>query len=112
MISNCPDIYELSSLQYRDRFCQDERHKDELDELCVLLTDMCINAAKLTLPRARDNTGIPGWNDKIRPLKDTADFWSEIWGQNDRPDIGLIADIFLKTRRDYHYAVRAQKWQV
>ena len=73
---------------------------------------MCINAAMLTLPRARDNAGIPGWNHKIRPLKDTVDFWSEIWQQNDRPDIGLIADIFRKTRRDYHYAVSAQKLQV
>ena len=57
---------------------------------------MCINAAKLTLPRARDNAGIPGWNDKTRLLKDTADFWSEIWRQNDRPDVGLIADKFDK----------------
>ena len=31
IISNCPDIYELSSLQCRDRFCQDERYKDEID---------------------------------------------------------------------------------
>ena len=31
IISNCPDIYELSPLQCRDRFCQDERYKDEID---------------------------------------------------------------------------------
>ena len=32
---------------------------------------MCINAAKLTLPRAPNNADIPGWKDKIRPLKET-----------------------------------------
>ena len=111
ILSKCPGIYDLSSLQCKDRFCQDDHHKAEIYQSCVLLSDICISAVKLTLPKARNNKPIPGWNDKIRPLKHIVDFWSEIWCQNGKPDVGLVADIFRKTRRDYHYAVRAQPLQ-
>ena len=111
ILSNCPSINVLSSLQCKDRFCQDDHHQAEIDQLCVLLSDVCISAANLTLPKARNNKPIPGWNDKLWPLKHIADFWSAIWRQNGKPDVGLVADIFRKTRRDYHYAVRAQKLQ-
>ena len=108
-ISYSTDIYDLPSLQCSDRNCQDRTHRLEIDQVCTLLTDMCISAADLALPKVAKRNAIPGWNVDILPLKRTAEFWGNIWRENGRPSTGVVSDIFRKCRREYHYAIRAKK---
>ena len=49
---------------------------------------------------------IPGWNEYVKPLKDTALFWYNIWKQCGSPRYGTVADIRRKTRGQYHKALR------
>ena len=109
IISYSTDIYDLPSLQCSDRNCQDRTHRLEIDQVCTLLTDMCISAADLALPKVAKRNAIPGWNADILPLKRTAEFWGNIWRENGRPSTGIVCDIFRKCRREYHYAIRAKK---
>ena len=68
------DIYDLPSLQYFDRNCQDHTHRLEIDQVCILLTDICIFVAALALPKVAKRNAIPGCNVAILPLKRTAEF--------------------------------------
>ena len=88
--SHSTDIYDLPSLQCTDRNC----HRSEIDQVRTLLTDMCIYAADLTLPKVAKRHAIPGWNVDILPLKGTAEFWRLIWHENGRPSTGIVSHIF------------------
>ena len=70
--------------------------------LCTA-SDKCIPRTSLVNGRAKV---IPGWKDYVKDKKVIAELWNFIWQQNGKPDIGTIANIMRKTKRDYHYAIR------
>ena len=102
------DIYDLPSLQYADRICQDRTHRLEIDQLCTLLTYICICATDMIMHKVTKRNAISGWNVDILSLKWTAEHWSKIWCKNGMPVIAIISDIFRKCRLEYHYAIRAK----
>ena len=52
---------------------------------------------------------IPGWSECVAPLKSDAAFWHFLWREAGRPDRGEVRNIMVKTRNQYHYAVRKVK---
>ena len=52
---------------------------------------------------------IPGWNEEVSGIKETAMFWHDMWRMNGSPHQGIVADIRRKTRSKYHYAVLSLK---
>ena len=83
----------------------------QIDELCKLLTDMCIESANLCLPKVNSRKVIPGWNDSINELKQSSLLWGKIWKDNGRPTDGVVADVYRKSRRDYHNAIKSMQSQ-
>ena len=89
-----------------NRTCRDPDHLCDINFVCKTMTDMCVSAAQLTLPKFRKHRTIPDWDTKIAPLKATSTLWGNIWNDNGRPTSGTIYDIYRKCRHDYHYAIR------
>ena len=61
-----------------DRYCRNAEHISSIDEIGKTLSDICILAADLTLPKVGNKKTIPNWNCIIRPQKDAAYFWGYI----------------------------------
>ena len=52
---------------------------------------------------------IPGWNERVRSLRDNAIFWNNLWKDAGCPALGSVADIRKKTKSKFKYAVRRLK---
>ena len=52
---------------------------------------------------------IPGWRDKVEPLRQDSLFWHFLWQQNNCPNSGRLFEVMKHVRNKYHYAVRKSK---
>ena len=93
VLSNTPEICNISTIVCNDRNCRDPQHLAEIDMLCRILTDICLHAAELTLPTVERRRVIPNWNEEIKPLKEVANFWGNIWKECGRPSDGIVLDM-------------------
>ena len=106
MLSVNTVIGELSCLRCNDVNCENPIHLYEIDLLCSMLTDMCITAADATLPKVGAKCKFPGWLKEVQPLKNVAAFLGAIWKENGRPHTGIVSDIYMRCRHEYHYTIR------
>ena len=115
LMDNLLDSYDFSTvrdcLQCHVMQCKDIHHQEQINNFCKHLTNICITASKRTLPHVRRKKGLPGWNVKVKPLRDDAHFWGNLWKQCGRPDHGVVLDIYRKCRKEYHSAVRSIRQQ-
>jgi hypothetical protein len=80
-----------------------------LQEYAQSITNACITAAAITIPRTctRPNTGrIPGWSGHVWPLRERSMFWHRMWLDCGRPRTGVVSESMRQTRAAYHYALR------
>jgi hypothetical protein len=89
--------------------CCDRNHKESLDMYFRHLSEACLLAGEEHIPITCSPyaSGVPGWTEYVAPVRHKSLFWHKIWVDNDRPRIGIIADIMRRTRAQYHNAVRA-----
>ena len=52
---------------------------------------------------------VPGWKTFVKPVRDTAIFWYNIWKSAERPNKGVLYEIMKKTRNNYHFNIRKVK---
>ena len=52
---------------------------------------------------------LPGWNEHVRSLRDTAIFWNNLWKDAGSPISGSVADIRKKSKSRFKFAVRQLK---
>jgi hypothetical protein len=90
--------------------CKDDHHAKALDEFCEQIIQCCIDAGSV-FPKKSKKKRIPYWSDRIKPLKDDAIFWNNIWLQCNKPDNGIIYELMKKTKHAYHYGARKIKRQ-
>ena len=79
MISECEDVH-----------CQDPFHKEALDWLAAELLEGVQDSAEATLPvpktmETKGKKPTPGFQTKVKPLKDTAYFWHQVWKSASSP---------------------------
>ena len=55
------------------------------------------------------NRAIPGWKEKVEPVRNDSIFWHDIWINAGRPNKGMIFEIMKRIRNKYHYALRSVK---
>lgn len=99
----------IVSLDCCDLRCDNPQHRQEIDNVCSQLSDICLTAADRTLPKVKVKKTIPQWNKYIAPLKADVLFWGKIWRDMDRPSGNVVHTIYKSSRRKYHYAIRAHK---
>ena len=102
LISGVADsLLELHCFSCSDITCKDIEHKKQLSESLAILTDLCIESGKLTLP-CNNNKAMPFWNDEVQHLKDDSMFWGNLWKENGKPSTGELHNVYVNTRKKYH----------
>ena len=102
----------LPSLPDSVRDCCDPQctqHYQALDDFCEQLNQCIHDSAMSSLPKVRQSSGIPGWNNNARQFKAKANFWHEIWRQSGSPCTGVLHQIKRLARSRYKYEVRRLK---
>ena len=93
----------------RDVHCKDSKHLDDLDQytLEVLETVQAVAEESLPVPptsSSKVGKAIrPGWIDEVKPYRDKAYFWHQIWDSAGRPMNTQLHNIMKRTRNTYHY---------
>ena len=52
---------------------------------------------------------MPGWNDHVREVRESAMVWNKIWVEAGCPEAGVVFDLRKQTKKAYKYAVRNVK---
>ena len=67
--------------------CRDPEHRQDLDILTIELLETVQEVAEDSLPvptagdsnNRKDKKVTPGWSELVRPFRDEAYFWNQIW---------------------------------
>ena len=96
--------------------CKDTEHCDEADMFISSILECVESAASevlpvphppKTLPSKRKL--IPGWKSEVKPFRDTAYFWHQVWISAGKPINTELHKIMKKSRNTYHFHVRKCK---
>ena len=96
-ISECSDLH-----------CKDPVHLEAVDWLATEILESVQSSAELSLPCPKAGSGenkrkiTPGFNQKVKPHRDTAFFWHSIWKSAGRPINTQLHMIMKRTRNIYH----------
>ena len=100
-------------LECRDIKCRRLDHCDSVDRLAVDVLEAVQAVAEECLPcpvtsagRRGGQRALPGWNDSVKPFKDTAYFWHQIWISCGKPVNTEVHRIMKRARNVYHYQLR------
>ena len=90
-----------------DIHCNNEEHKEMLDDLTINFLENIMQSADEALPKPKFRKStkkkIPGWTEFVQPAKENAQFWNSIWLSCGKP-IGTQVHIIMKrTRNNYHF---------
>ena len=76
----------------QDPHCNDSTHVDLIDTFTVTVLDTIDDIAETTLTApvnksnySKSNNILPGWNCFVKPYKEDAVFWHNIWTSAGRP---------------------------
>ena len=96
-ISECCDLH-----------CKDESHIEAVDLLSTEILDSIQSSAEEALPLTKGNhqegksKTTPGFNENVKPHKESAYFWHSVWKSAGRPLNTELHKIMKKTRNVYH----------
>ena len=93
--------------------CKDSNHCDKADEfICQLLECVEVAAAEaLPIPKQprtlpSNDKIVPGWKTFVKPFRDKAYFWHQVWDSAGRPINTELHRIMKKTKNVYHFQYR------
>ena len=92
---------------------RDPAHNGAVGQYAAAITAACVSAANSAIPLSCDrhvgSRRIPGWNERVEPLRQKSLFWHNIWCDCGRPKNGVVADCMRRSRASYHYSIRQVK---
>ena len=92
--------------------CKDAFHSSEIDKYISSLME-CVECAAieaLPVPHPPNLRKIvPGWKSEVKPYRDTAYFWHQIWVSAGKPINTELHRIMKRTRNIYHFHFRKCK---
>ena len=108
------------SLHCQDPLCNDESHSGDCDSLLLDVLCSLVETCYTAIPLSGGGKGgqgrtarggLPGWGEEVQPYKVDANFWHRVWVREGRPSIGPVHDNMVRSRTQFHYAVRRCKRQ-
>ena len=86
----------------RDVHCKHLEHQNDLDDYVTNILNHIEVEAKESLPvigakSKRKKIPKPGWSEQVKPFRDTAHFWSQVWKS------AVLHNIMKRSRNIYHY---------
>ena len=110
------------SLHCSDVHCSDPAHSEQRDGFVIDMMSSVIESCHANIPMSGGKKYHPdpdkscpveenilGWKEVVHPYRKDAAFWHGVWGSAGRPDRGVLRDIMVRTRNQFHYAVRRVK---
>ena len=99
--------------------CGELCHSEQRDSFMLDILLAMVETSYTTLPQSggmkvggKRQTGcqaIPGWNEEAEPYRKESMYWHRIWLKEGRPSQGWLHSTMVKTRTQYHHAVRRLK---
>ena len=103
------NIKQYEILKCRDTLCKSQNHQKEIDDMCADLIDCCLKS-DCAFPRIqKKKVRRPRWTEEVKPYRDDALWWHNLWIHNGRPSNGIIFDNMKESKRQYSYANRRNK---
>ena len=103
-------------LHCKDLKCKNAAHCDLVDKLAIEVLETVQLTAESTLTCPGGGAGrrptcrtIPGWSDSVRPYRETAYFWHQVWISCGKPVNTEVHKIMKRTKNVYHYEIRKVK---
>ena len=102
-----------STVSCKDVHCQDPEHIAELDNFTMDLLETIQDVAEQSLPLpgtgghgrldSQRQRSVPGWRESVRPFREEAYFWHQLWVSCGRPLNCEVHSNMKKSRNKYHY---------
>jgi len=87
--------------------CTNKHHLQIIDCMVQEIVNVCLNSGFKVFPRCcTRNILKPCWTENIAPKRADSLFWGKIWRECGRPRNGVVLDVYTRTKREYHKAVR------
>ena len=96
----------------RNVHCLEENHKEEIDDYVLNLLEAIEDATARNIPHTSPGKKthiVPGWNAEVKPFKDEAYFWYQVWCSAAKPQNCELHFMMKKTRNVYHQILRKVK---
>ena len=95
-------------LNCKDVYCKDSCHLQDLDQYTLEVLETVQAVAEECLPTPVSScrpgkTVRPGWLDEVKPYRDKAYFWHQLWKSAGRPINTQLHLVMKRTRNTYHY---------
>ena len=99
----------------KDVKCRNQEHCQDVDKLATEVLEAVQVAADMSLPcpglgkgggNGQGKDAIPGWKETVKPFRDNAYFWHQVWVSCGRPMNTEVHTIMKRTRNIYHYQFR------
>ena len=104
-----------SLLCCRDLHCKDSSHLQDCDLLISNVLSLVNDVAESTLHVPKLKSGvkgrkhIPNWSEQVKPYKEKAFFWSQVWKSAGSPINTVLHNVMKHSRNIYHYVLRKCK---
>jgi hypothetical protein len=122
---NFPSVLERNLLEIstpeevqncRDVKCRNTDHSEKADEFVRSLLECVEKSAAEALPTPKPKSEsptkskqVPGWTNSVKPFRDKAYFWYQVWISAGRPLNTELHRIMKKTKNIYHFQYRKCK---
>ena len=89
--------------------CTNPEHHDMVDKLAIEVLEAVQTSAESNLKFPSTGNGkskasiVPGWKTTVKPFRDTAYFWHQVWVSCKKPINTQVHNIMKRTRNIYHY---------
>ena len=92
-VNNCSNVH-----------CKETSHCEDADQLIGQILEAVEDSAKDSLPTKKTGPSIrknvtPGWKKEVKPFRDKAFFWSQVWKSAGKP-IGTVLHTLMKRSRN------------
>ena len=111
--ANLSNIQVPESLPCKDVKCRDSDHCKDADEFITSVLECVDSAATSSLPSpsppsssSTSRQNVPGWKEFVKPFKENAYFWHQVWISAEKPINTELHRIMKRTKNIYHYHFR------
>ena len=104
---NCIEVPE-SITSCRDVHCRKKEHHNDIDNYIIDVLGSIEEKAFENLPvtcssSRQKRKPKPGWSDLVKPYRDAAHFWNQVWKSAGRPTNTFLHSVMKRSRNVYHY---------
>ena len=100
--------------------CQDKAHSEAGDGFLLDIVTAMVETSHQTIPMSGGGAGgsgrasrggLPGWSREVEPYRVESTRCHKLWQEHGRPSTGHVHQAMVKSRTQYHHAIRRIKRQ-